>query len=289
MACRHCGVGIRTGTGAWAGAGTGAGTGRGAGGGIRRGGAWALVAVVAVGCLALVVSLGGAEEPPPASETDPPVRALPVLPTRNGPTGFPGDEAAPPSASTSPSGSPSTTAPHPPPSPHGAPHEARYEEWAGPGCAGGAYTETGRYQDGFEGWYTVTRGGFRGGGCDGRFSAMPMSGSSTKDRDNSATWSWHVGPGYDTCALAVHVPSPPRPQDAAGEPSVYQVLANGTPYATFTVYQPANTGSLLPVGSYPLGTPTFTVRLVDRGQDWGSSAREGAHHAAGQMRLTCQA
>ncbi|MFE5615265.1 adhesin [Streptomyces sp. NPDC056470] len=283
MACRRCGGVDLTGTRR--------------GGGIdrtstRRGGAWALVAVVAVGCLALVVALGDeSEERPPAAASDPPVR---TLPTRNGPTAFPGAPGggpALPSASTPPDGSPSTSA-HPsaatrPPHPTLPP----YEVWAGPGCtgAGATYTETGRFSDGFEGWYTVNVGGFRGGGCDGRFSAMPMSGSSTKDRDNRATWSWHVGEGYGTCALAVHVPTPPRPQDAAGEPSVYQVLANGTPYATFTVYQPANVGALLPVGSYPLGTPTFTVRLLDRGLDWGSEAREGAHHAAGQMRLTCRA
>lgn len=267
MACRRCGGVDRTGT--------------------RRGGAWALVAVVAVGGLALVVSLSGAEEqPPPAAASDPPVR---TLPTRNGPTAFPGGEPAPSSASTPPADTSPTTSAHPstpPPSPH--PSGVPYEVWAGPGCTGGAYTETGRYSDGFEGWYTVRVGGFRGGGCDGRFSSMPMSGSSTKDRDHRATWSWHVGPGYETCALAVHVPSPPRPQDAAGEPSVYQVLANGTPFATFTVFQPANVGALLPVGTYPLGTPTFTVRLLDRGQDWGSAAREGAHHGAGQMRLTCR-
>ncbi|WP_254705479.1 hypothetical protein [Streptomyces vilmorinianum] len=147
--------------------------------------------------------------------------------------------------------------------------------------------ESGRYEDGDEGWYTVVTGGYRGGGCDGRFSALPMSGSATKDRDNSATWTWHVGPEYRTCALAVHIPYPPRPQDAAGDPSVYQLLANGTPYAIFALDQRANPGTLLPAGTHHLRTPTFTVRLLDRGEDWGTPARENAHHAAAQMRLTC--
>ncbi|MFB7374365.1 adhesin [Streptomyces sp. NPDC056222] len=259
----------------------------GAGIGIRRrrpGRVVALAAVVAAGCLAVVVSLAGADDPPPAAaEGDPPIR---TVPTRNGPTEFPG---APAPSESSPSSEPPTTT-APPPSSSSHPSPPHYEVWAGPGCTGGGYTESGRYADGFEGWYTVRTGGFRGGGCDGRFSALPMSGSATRDHDNSATWTWEVGPAYRTCDLAVHVPIPPRPQDAAGDPSVYQLLAHGTPYATFTVDQVDNPGSLVPTGHHPLRTPTFTVRLVDRGQDWGGPpTRDQAHHAAGQMRLTCQA
>ncbi|MEU6879395.1 adhesin [Streptomyces sp. NPDC046712] len=208
------------------------------------------------------------------AENDPPIR---TVPTRNGPTAFPG-EPTPPSAPPSPSTPPVHESSAPP----------YYEVWAGPGCEGGGYTESGRYEDGDEGWYTVRTGGYRGGGCDGSFSALPMSGSPTKDHDNSATWTWRVGPTYRTCDLAVHIPHPPRPQDAAGDPSVYQLLANGTPYATFTLHQRAHPGTLLPAGTYPLHTPTFTVRLLDRGQDWGTPTLEGAHHAAGQMRLTCR-
>ncbi|WP_329119472.1 adhesin [Streptomyces sp. NBC_01353] len=262
MGCRQC-VGIR----------------------IKRRGpgrAVALAAVAAVSCLAVVVSLAGAEDPPPAAaEGDPPIR---TVPTRNGPTEFPG---APAPSTSSPSGEPPTTT-APPPSSSSHPSPPHYEVWAGPGCEGGGYTESGRFADGFEGWYTVRTGGFRGGGCDGRFSALPMSGSATRDHDNSATWTWEVGPAYRTCDLAVHVPSPPRPQDAAGDPSVYQLLAHGTPYATFTVDQVDHPGTLVPTGHHPLRTPTFTVRLLDRGQDWGTPTREQAHHAAGQMRLTCR-
>ncbi|MFF3319374.1 hypothetical protein ACFYV5_28245 [Streptomyces sp. NPDC003035] len=115
-----------------------------------------------------------------------------------------------------------------------------------------------------------------------------MSGSPTEDHDNAAVWTWRVDPAYRTCGLTVHVPRPPRPQDAAGAPSVYQLLADGTPYATFTLDQHAHPGALLPAGTHRLRTPTFTVRLLDRGQDWGIPAREGAHHAAAQMRLTCR-
>jgi hypothetical protein len=33
----------------------------------------------------------------------------------------------------------------------------------------------------------------------------------------------------------------------------------------------------------------FTIQLVDRGQDWGDEEREGAHHAAAQIRADCTA
>ena len=252
--------------------------------------AWIVFAVLAVGagCLVAVVTLSGGEAPPPAAG-EPPVR---TLPTRIGPTEFPGEPSRTPSTSaparTSPpvSGAPAPT--HPSRDPSGSSGPPSYTVWAGPGCTGGDYHETGRYADGFEGWYTVTRGGYRGGGCDGRFSAMPMSGSPTEDHDNSATWTWHVSPDYTNCELSVHIPYPPRPADAAGNPSVYELLDRGTPYAAFTLDQTAHPGELLRAGNYTLRTTVFTVRLLDRGQDWGSSSLEHAHHAAGQMRLTCR-
>lgn len=242
------------------------------------------VGVVAVTAVAVtVVVLGRGDAGPPAGAVGRPgggiVRAVP---TRIAPTAFPTDSASP--EPTAPETSPPTPSLPPPTS---ATRPPTYESWAGPGCSGGEYREEGRYADGLDGWYTVTRGGYRGGGCDGRFTALPMSGSATRDHDNTATWTWRVDAPYDRCALAVHVPTPPRPQDAAGDPSVYQVLADGVPYAAFKVHQPGHHGELLHTESYPLRGPVFTVRLVDRGQDWGAAAREGAHHGAGQMRLSC--
>ncbi|WOX23829.1 adhesin [Streptomyces solicathayae] len=253
-----------------------------------------VVAMTLVAVTVVVLGRGDGAQPaavaagrPGAGPGDGPVRAIP---TRITPTEFPTEEETEPESS-----GPSTSRTPTPtrlPTPSARPSASRpptYESWAGPGCAGGGeYREYGRYADGLDGWYTVTRGGYRGGGCDGRFTALPMSGSATEDHDNAATWTWHVGAPSTRCALAVHVPSPPRPQDAAGDPSVYQVLADGVPYATFSVDQTAHHGRLLTTAAYPLRGDTFTVRLVDRGRDWGSAEWEGAHHGAGQMRLTCR-
>ncbi|MFC9424692.1 adhesin [Streptomyces sp. NPDC056987] len=164
-------------------------------------------------------------------------------------------------------------------------------EWAGPGCTTGKYREHGRFENGKAAWYTVHSGGYKGSSCDGRFSAVPMSGSPKVDGRSSAVWSWKLDASYEKCALAVYVPDSGRDADAAGDPTVYQVLADpadsASGFATFGVRQVAHRGSLVQVGSYPVKGKTFAVRLVDRGQDWGSEERVGAHHAAAQMRVKC--
>ncbi|MFE4538782.1 adhesin [Streptomyces scopuliridis] len=215
------------------------------------------------------------------------------VPTRIGPPELPGlgggGSSAPPtglptvSTSAPPSGPP---APDEPPSP-----EPGYSVWAGPGCASGEYTEHGRFENGDAAWYTVTNGGFKGGSCDGRFSAVPMSGSPAQDRGSTATWSWKLGKAYEKCALAVYVPDSGRPADTAGHPTVYRVLRDPTDttsaYAAFGVRQTAHRGSLVSVGSYRVEGDSFSVQLLDRGRDWGSEDRYGAHHAAAQMNVTC--
>ncbi|MFF8290995.1 adhesin [Streptomyces sp. NPDC016309] len=213
--------------------------------------------VVAAGCLiASVGLLGGDARPDPGRDGGrPPERSLPsrIAPTR-------------------------------PPT---------YTVWAGPGCATeAAYREQGRLENGDAAWYTVPTGGFRGGGCDGRFTALPMSGSSDRDGTGSATWTWPVGTAYKRCALAVYVPKGARDIDVAGDPTVYRVLADPadptSTYAVFGVLQTIHRGTLVQVGAYPVKSPTFTVRLTDRGRDWGSRTLLGAHHAASQLRLTCR-
>lgn len=168
----------------------------------------------------------------------------------------------------------------------------RYAEWAGPGCSTGEYREDGRFENGDAGWYTVASGGYRGASCDGRFSAVPMSGSPDEDRGSTATWSWHLGAGYRECALTVFVPNPPRPRDAAGNPTVYRVLSDpgdaDSAYTGFAVRQSAHRGSAVEVNSYPVKGDTFAVQLIDRGRDWGSTALLGAHHAAAQMKASCR-
>ncbi|QGV80104.1 adhesin [Streptomyces ficellus] len=213
--------------------------------------------VVAAGCLIATVALLGGEARP---GTDPDGDRLPA-------------------------GSlPSRLAPSRPPV---------YTAWAGPGCATRTtYREGGRFENGDAAWYTVASGGFRGEGCDGRFTALPMSGSPDRDGTGTATWTWPVGRDYTKCALAVYVPKGPRDIDVAGNPTIYRVLADAadpkSTYAVFGVRQPVHRGTLVQVGSYAVKSPVFTVHLTDRGRDWGAGSLTGAHHAAAQLRLTCK-
>ncbi|MFD5680577.1 adhesin [Streptomyces bacillaris] len=238
--------------------------------------------VVAAGGLAAVAALllaGGGSVGGGTSRTDAAGRAG-ALPDRVGdgpPTRIgPGEEAPP----TPPAEEP--------------PAEGRFREWAGPGCEAGEYREYGRFEKGEAGWYGVGSGGFTGGGCDGRFSAIPMSGSPTEDRGSTATWSWHLGDGFRECALTVFVPAAPegRARDVAGDPTVYRVLSDpddaDSAYTGFAVRQTQHRGRPVEVGNYPVKGDTFAVLLIDRGRDWGAADRVGAHHAAAQMRVACR-
>ncbi|MEU1277355.1 adhesin [Streptomyces sp. NPDC005805] len=257
---------------------------------------------VALALLALGPALTGCG---PGDEDGPPVGAavptgagpgLGGLPQRNTPS--PDDRTAAPDPSPSVSPSLPRPRPKPPaasPSPSHRPDGPSYEAWAGPGCTGGGrYEEEGRYTDGDDGWYTVHTGGHRGDGCDGRFSAVPMSGSRSEDSGGSATWSWFVGSGYRTCTVAVVVPEPARgrERDAAGDPTTYLVLADpddpDSAVRTFEVDQTALRGQGVVIEKVPVHDRRLTVRLVDRGVDWGRG-RSGAHHAAAQMRAECGA
>jgi hypothetical protein len=208
--------------------------------------------------------------------------ALPVIPPSASPTGSP-------SASPSPSGSRSTKQPKPPQKGKRPPYSA----WAGPGCSGGGlYKERGRYSDGDDGWYTINSGGHKGDGCDGSFTAIPMSGNATKDSGSIATWSWYVGSGYTTCSLAVVIPKGERDRDVAGKLTTYTILANAddpdSALKSFEIDQTSLRGRGLIVEQIPIFNQQLAVQLVDRGVDWGSDERDGAHHAAAQMRAVCR-
>ncbi|MFF3996397.1 adhesin [Streptomyces cyaneofuscatus] len=255
--------------------------------------------VVAAGGLATLAALllsGGGSVGGGTSRTDAAGRAgaLPGPPDRIGggaPTRIgPGEDA---SAAPAPE-EPSAEAPEAPDAPGStsAPEEGRrFTQWAGPGCTAGEYREYGRFERGEAGWYAVATGGFTGGGCDGRFSAVPMSGSPTEDRGSTATWSWHLGEGFRSCALTVFVPEG-RARDVAGDPTVYRVLSDPadahSAYTGFAVRQTQHRGSAVEVGNYPVKGDAFAVLLIDRGRDWGASDRVGAHHAAAQMRVVCR-
>ncbi|MCZ7459698.1 adhesin [Streptomyces sp. WMMC940] len=218
--------------------------------------------VVVLGCFVAAAALltgsdgdggGGAQ----AAETDVPGRSIP---TRVGPTELPGG--------------------------------GQFEEWAGPGCTTGTYREVGRFENGDAAWYSVRRGGRSNSDCDGSFTAVPMSGSTAKDTRATAIWSWKLDDDYRTCALEVFVPRTNRASESAGDPTFYRVLADPddvrSGYTGFGVRQTVHRGELVSVKSYPVkGDKVFAVQLLDRGRDWGSAERIGAHHAAAQMKLTC--
>ncbi len=283
---------------------------------LSRAGKTLVVAGVLVTACALVLSVsvlyGGEEEPTasaagaaggeppgPGGRGGAPQRILPTAlpepspsPSRS-PGGRPGPDPAPTPAPRPPApASPSKAPPPPPPSP--SVPRSSYSAWAGPGCTGGGhYREHGRYADGDDGWYTVPAGGHRGDGCDGRFTAVPMSGSATRDYGNTATWTWYVGSGHTHCSIAVTVPNPRRPQDVAGQPTTYHVLADPddprSAVKSFRIDQTEVRGSGVIVARVPVTGRQVTVQLVDRGVDWGSDDRTGAHHAAAQMRADCTA
>ncbi|WP_455770727.1 adhesin [Streptomyces cyaneofuscatus] len=254
--------------------------------------------VVAAGGLATVAALllsGGGSVGGGTSRTDAAGRAgaLPGPPDRIGggaPTRIGPGEDAPAVPAPSPD-EPSAEAPDAPGSTSAPEEGRRFTQWAGPGCTAGEYREYGRFERGEAGWYAVASGGFTGGGCDGRFSAVPMSGSPTEDRGSTATWSWHLGEGFRSCALTVFVPEG-RARDVAGDPTVYRVLSDPadahSAYTGFAVRQTQHRGSAVEVGTYPVKGDAFAVLLIDRGRDWGASDRVGAHHAAAQMRVVCR-
>lgn len=167
----------------------------------------------------------------------------------------------------------------------------RYTAWAGPGCSTGVYREYGRFENGDAGWYTVDSGGSEDGSCDGRFTAVPMSGSPDEDRGGTALWSWHLGKGFQECALTVFVPSSDRERDVAGAPTFYRVLSDpedtDSAYTGFAVRQTEHRGTPVDVGSYPVKGPVIAVQLIDRGRDWGDEELAGAHHAAAQLKVAC--
>ncbi|MFJ1944374.1 adhesin [[Kitasatospora] papulosa] len=281
MVCPRCGSAERSshGTGSWIARETL--TGRVSTLTRRRKALLAAGVAVALGGLAAAASLlaeGAGGTPPEAMGRAGAVPA-PVgggAPTRIGQAGTdgtepPGDVTAQPSASTG---------------------RYRFTAWAGPGCTTGAYMENGRFENGDAGWYTVDSGGFGESPCDGRFSALPMSGSPDQDRGSSAVWSWYLGDGFRECALTVFVPRSVRDSDVAGSPSVYRVLSDprdtDSAYTGFAVRQPEHRGTAVDVRSYPVKGDTFAVQLVDRGRDWGDADLVGAHHAAAQLKASCR-
>ena len=178
-----------------------------------------------------------------------------------------------------------------------------YQSWNGRGCRtpdDGGYDEIGQYWDGTEGWYVRLHGGHEGDGCDGSFTAVPMSGSATQDGGARVLWWWSVGSKSKRCSIAVYVPTGLDNDDVAGNPTHYQVLSDpyddSSRYGSFQVNQVINRGRLVDVGVFDVKGGVLAVKMLDRGEDWSYRDRrrhrnrsgDRPHHAAAQIKLTCR-
>ncbi|MEV5594291.1 hypothetical protein [Streptomyces sp. NPDC052496] len=206
----------------------------------------------------------------------------------------PGGGQKPPAAPPEPTKSPTPEAKKPtPPRVAGAGAKVTYEGIAGPGCPTpprGGYHQAGVHGEVGVGWYGLTGGSTREGGCSGQFTSVPMSGDPNKDTDNNIMWWWEPGPESRSCQVLVYVPSGPSERDVQGSPTHYQVLTDpfnpGSKVGAFTVDQVAHRGSWQQAGAFPVRQNKIGVKLMDRG-DNHSPGRDRAHHGAGAVKVVC--
>lgn len=206
------------------------------------------------------------------------VSALPAGPADPGPSASPTDTgSAPPSVSQQPV--PKATGPGDVPG-------SATQLLAGVGCPSSANASV--FAHYLAGSPAQTHlGGFAGSGCTGLFWSVPMSGSATTDDpDTYVLWYFDTAPmttGH--CEIWVFVPQGDSPQEAAGNPTVYQVLhSRNDPrqIGTFSVNQTANQGQWVDAGSFAVTDGQLAVKLVNRGAGTG-----GASHGAAQLMLRC--
>jgi translation initiation factor IF-2 len=87
------------------------------------------------------------------------------------------------------------------------------------------------------------------------------------------------------CEIFTFVPQAASAQDAAGNPTVYQVVHSPTDQrqtGEFSVNQTANRGQWVDGGAFAFDHGQLAVKLGNRGTGAG-----GARHAAAQLRLRC--
>jgi hypothetical protein len=130
-------------------------------------------------------------------------------------------------------------------------------------------------------------GGWATNGCDGTFWSVPMSGSATEDDPETyVLWFFNTGSTSSRkCEVWTYVPKSPTALDAAGDPTVYQVVRSRDDQGvigTFSVKQPAHRGTWVDGGSFAPEGGQIAVKLVNRG-----TGRNGARHAAGQVVVNC--
>ncbi|MFH8592062.1 MULTISPECIES: hypothetical protein [Streptomyces] len=232
----------------------------------------------------------------PAPAVKPSKSAGPASPTPGAPA--PGGKAGPPANSPKEpekkdTPSPDAKKPSDPPRVAGANAKVTYTGLAGPGCPtppGGGYQEQGAYNDGGKGWYGLTGGSTREGGCSGQFTSVPMSGDANKDAKGRVMWWFAPGPESRSCQISVYVPEGPSEPDVNGHPTTYHVLTDAfnrdSKYGSFTVDQAGHRGSWQPGGTFEVRQGKIAVKLLDRGIDHGPG-RDRAHHGVGPVKVTC--
>ncbi|MEU5714529.1 hypothetical protein AB0G71_01850 [Streptomyces sp. NPDC020403] len=162
-----------------------------------------------------------------------------------------------------------------------------YSGVSGPDCPTQRFQRSAYYSDGDEGWGTHS-GGFGGYGCAGKYLSMPMSGSSSKDSDGSATWLFDLPDSARKCSISVHVPGSSNVVRVGGHPSYYTVYDRFLPrtsnlVGSYYVDQQKRRGTWYNVpGTFPVDAKKLSVRLHDRGQDG-----DNEHHAISALKVTC--
>ncbi|MFJ9576394.1 hypothetical protein ACIRQF_08430 [Streptomyces sp. NPDC101191] len=196
-----------------------------------------------------------------------------------------------PTAPRENTGTPRKPATQAPPAP---PAKPQYSAVSGPNCAGtgASFTYSGWYTDGKEGWQKYGSGGYAGGGCNGSFFSLPMSGKAGSDAGNALRWTFRTGAVTSgTCQVSVHIPSSTDIKAVGGKPSYYTVHAGATGndpiLRSFTVDQQSLRGQWVSAGGVRVTGGVLTVKLHDRGLDSSGSRNTYAHHAGDAARVQC--
>jgi hypothetical protein len=173
---------------------------------------------------------------------------------------------------------------------------ATYSNVAGLGCAvnGASYVETGWYQNGDAGWWTLGAGSFAGNGCDGRFTDMPMSGTESDTAGQSIVWGFQVGATAQSCKLSLFVPTSDSGRDVAARSAHFAVIHGTTaghstyvsPAGDRIVNQSAHHSSWVSLGTYAVHNGTIGVELTNRGSTTGYDMTY-PHLAGGAVKISC--
>ncbi|MFE0699692.1 hypothetical protein [Streptomyces sp. NPDC058872] len=174
------------------------------------------------------------------------------------------------------------------------PAKQQYSAVLGPNCGGtgASFTYSGWYADGKEGWQKYGSGGYSGGGCNGSFFSLPMSGKTGSDAGNALRWTFRTGSfASGTCQVSVHIPNNSDIKAVGGKPAYYTVHAGATGndpiLRSFNVDQPSLRGQWVSAGSVRITGGVLTVKLHDRGLNWSGSQKTYAHHAGDAARVQC--